>query len=108
MDGDQVGAAQGVEVDLLHPCGVHGDVGHVTEETQPVPVGGQVDMLGNIGTVKEHGVAAVLALDRVTAVAGVPDEGVVAGTHQRQIVALAAGDRVVPVAAHKPLRSGAS
>ena len=50
-----------------------------------------------------HRVGAVLAFDRVAAVAWIPDEGVVAGTQQGQVVAAVAVDRVVPVAAEQRL-----
>ena len=41
------------------------------------------------------------ALDRVAAVARIPDEGVVAGAELRSVVAAAAGDDVVAVAAEQ-------
>ena len=46
VDVDRVGAAEGVEVDRLDAVGVHRDVGDVAGEPQPVPVRGQVDLLG--------------------------------------------------------------
>jgi hypothetical protein len=71
-------------------------------------VRGQVDVLGDVGAVEAHPVGAGLALDRVAAVAWVPDEGIVAGAQQRQVVAAVAVDRVVAGAAEQGLRSGAS
>ena len=65
-------------------------------------------LLGDVGAVEQHRVGAGLALDGVAAVARIPDEGVVAGAHERQVVAPVAVDRVVPVAAEQPLGSGAS
>ena len=53
----------------------------VAEEPQPVAVGGQVDVLGDGCAVEAHRVAAGLALDRVAAVARIPDERVVARAH---------------------------
>ena len=49
-------------------------------------------------------VGAVLALDRVVAVARIPLEGVVAGTQEREVVALLAVDEVVAVAAEQQCR----
>ena len=62
-------------------------------------VGGDVDVLGDVGAVEEQGVEAGLAFDHVVVVAGVPHEGVVAGAEQGDVVAVAAVDRVVAVAA---------
>src|SRR5206468_6956364 len=44
-------------------------------------------------------VEAGLALDGVVVVAGVPDEGVVAGAHEGDVVAVPAVDEVTPLAA---------
>ena len=108
VDGDGVGAAEGVDVDVLDAGGVHGDGADVAEEPEPVAVGGQVEVLGAVGAVEEHRVGAVLALDGVAAVAGIPDEGVVAGAQQGEVVAAVAVDRVVTGTAEQRLRSGAS
>ena len=97
VDGDGVGAAQGVEVDLLDAVEVHGDVADVAEEPNPAAVGRDVDVLVDVGAVEQHRVDAGLALDGVAAVAGVPDEGVVAGAHEGHVVAAAADDQVVAV-----------
>ena len=48
---------------------------------------------------EQHRVDAVLAFDRVVAVARIPLEHVVAGAHQRDVVAVVAEDEVVAVAA---------
>src|SRR5439155_3060446 len=48
IDGDDVGAAEGVEVDGLDAGGVHGDVGDVAEEPEPVPVCREVDVLCDV------------------------------------------------------------
>ena len=60
-------------------------------------------LLGGVGAVEEHRVGAVLAFDGVAAVARIPDERVVAGAHERQVVAAVAVERVVPVAAEQRL-----
>src|SRR5439155_9284588 len=78
VDGDEVGAAESVEVDPLDAVGVHRDGGDVTCELQPIPVRRQLDLLGAVRPVEEHRVGAVAALDGVAPVARVPDEGVVA------------------------------
>ena len=101
VDGDGVGAAEGVDVDRLDAGGVHRDAADVAENVEPVAVGGQADLLGDVRAVEQHRVGAVLALDGVAAVAGIPDEGVVAGAQQGQVVAAVAVDRVVAVAAEQ-------
>ena len=55
----------------------------VAGEADAAAVGGDVDVLGDVGAVEDHRVEAVLPFDGVAAVAGVPDEGVVAGAHAR-------------------------
>jgi hypothetical protein len=74
----------------------------------PRAVGGELEPLGDVGAIEEHPVGAGLALEGVAAVAWIPDESVVAGTHQRQVVALVAVDRVVAVAAEQRLGSPAA
>jgi hypothetical protein len=73
-----------------------GDVGDVAEEQHAAAVGFDVDVLGDIGAVEDHGVGARLALDHVIVVAGIPDEDVVSGAEQRHIVAVAAVDVSFP------------
>ena len=99
VDGDRVGAAEGVEVDLLDAVEVHRDVPTSRVNRSAAAVGGEVDVLGDVGAVEEHRVDAVLAFDDVAAVAGVPHEGVVAGAQEGDVVAAAAVDEVVAVAA---------
>ena len=65
--------------------------------------GDDVAFLGDVGTIEQHCVGAVLALDHVAAVAGIPLEGVVARAHLRHIGALVAVDKVVSVAAEQPV-----
>ena len=96
-----VGAAQRVELDVLDVVEVHGDVGDVAGEPHPAAVGRDVDVLGDVGAVEQQRVGAVLAFDRVAAVARIPDEGVVAGAEEGRVVAAAAVDDVVAVAAEQ-------
>src|SRR5689334_12062981 len=69
-------------------------------------VGEQVDVLGCGGAVEEHGVCAVLALDGVATIAGIPGEGVVATAEIGRVVPLAADDVIVAGAAVERLGSG--
>ena len=68
-------------------------------EPDAAAVGRDVDVLVDVGAVEQHRVGAALALDGVAAVAGVPDERVVAVAQQGHVVAAAAVDDVVAVAA---------
>ena len=61
------------------------DVGDVAEEQDAPAVGDDVDVLGDVGAEEQHRVGAVLALDRVVAVARVPLEHVVAGAHEAPV-----------------------
>ena len=62
----------------------------------------------DVGAVEEHRVDAGLALDGVAAVARIPDERVVAGAQERDVVAAVAVDRVVAVAAEQGLDAPAA
>ena len=108
VDGDGVEAAEGLHVDRLDAGGVHRDRADVAGEAKPAAVCGQVELLADVGAVEEHGVGAVLALDDVAAVAGIPLEGVVACSHQRHVGAAVAVDEVVAVAAYQRLSAGAT
>ena len=88
-----------VEVDQLHVVQVHDDIRDVAEEGRTPAVRRDRDLLGDVGAVEQHLVEAVLALEGVVVVTRVPDEGVVAGTHQGGVVAVAAVDEVVAFAA---------
>ena len=108
VDRDVVRAALGVDVDGLDVVEIHRDVGDIAGQPGVPAVGRDVDVLVDVGAVEQEGVVARLPVDRVAAVAGIPDERVVAGTEQGHIVptpaedkvvALAAGDLVVAVAA---------
>src|SRR6476469_8064344 len=103
VDGHEVGAAEGVDVDQLHAGRVHRDVALSAEELEAASVCRQIDLLGAAGAVEHHRVDAVLAFDGVAAVAGIPDEAVVAGAEVRGVVAAVAIARVVAVAAEPRL-----
>ena len=107
-DHHVVGTAEGAERDGLDVVEVHRHVGDVADETHPAAVGGDVDVLRDVGAVESQRVAAVLALDGVAAVTRIPLEGVVTGAEQRDVVAVVAEDGVVAVPAdHRvgPLRA---
>src|SRR6187397_1203249 len=108
VDGGEVGAAEGVEVDSLDAGGVHRDRALGAEEAEALAVRGQVDLLAAAGAVEAHRVGAVLAFDDVAAVAGIPDERVIAGAHEPRVGAAVSVDRVVAVATDQALGSGAS
>ena len=78
---------------------VHGDVADVAEQPHPSAIGRDVDVLVGVGAVEHERIGAGLTLDRVAAVARVPDEHVVAVAEQGHVVAATAGDDVVAVAA---------
>ena len=100
-DHDVVGAAERPEVDRLDVVQVHRDVGDVAEEQRASAVGDDVDVLADVRAEEQHRVGAVLAFDRVVAVARIPLEHVVAGAHQGEVVAVVAEDEVVAVAAEE-------
>ena len=108
VDGDVVRPAEGVEVDALDAVGVHGDVAHVADELQMPAVRGQGDVLGRVGAVEDHRVGAVLALDGVAAVTGIPDERVVTTAEVGDVVALAADNGVTARAAFERLGAGSA
>src|SRR5262249_26637645 len=108
VDGDGIGAAQGVERDALDLVEVHGYAGDVAGEARMGAVGRDVDLLGDVGAVEEQRVEAVAAVDGVAAVARVPDERVVAGTQQGDVIALAAPHEVVAGGADDHVIAGAA
>ena len=63
------------------------------EKRSALAVGRDVDVLGDVGAVELQRVGAGLALDDVAAVARVPDERVVAGAEEGNVVAVAADAR---------------
>src|SRR5262249_35254587 len=76
-------------------------------EAPPLAVRRDVDLLVEIGAVEQEGVEAGPTLDRVAAVARVPDERVIARTQQRHVVAGAAVDEIVALAADQRVLAGA-
>lgn len=100
-DHDVVRTAQGAELSHFDIIQIHADAGHIAVEQHPAAVGEDVDVLAGTGAEEEQLVAAVLALDRVAAVARVPLEDIVARAHQRQIIAVVAEDVVLAVAAEE-------
>ena len=64
VDGDDVGAAERVEVDPLEVARVHDDARDVAGEAQEAAVRRHVDLLGDVGAVEEHRVDAGVAVDR--------------------------------------------
>ena len=60
-------------------------------------IGRDVDILGDVGAVEEERVDARLTFDGVVVVTGIPDEHVVAGAEEREIVAVAALEQVVAI-----------
>ena len=88
-DIDVVSAAERVEVDALDVIQIHRDGRHVAEEADARAIGGDVDVLGDVGAVEQQRVDAVLTLDDVAAVARIPLEDVVAGAEEGNVVAAA-------------------
>ncbi len=105
VDRDGVGAAEGVEVDGLETGRVHRDIPEITHELEPVATCRQLDFLGRAGSVEDHRVVAGAAVERVAAVARIPDERVVAWAEIGLVVAAVAVDRVVAGAAEQRLGS---
>ena len=108
MDGDGIGTAECVEVDVLHAARVHRDVPRVARERDPVAVRRDADGLAGRCPVEDHRVVAVPAFDPVAAVARIPDECVVAGTEIGHVVAAVAVDRVVAGPAEEQLGAGSA
>ena len=77
VDVEPVGAAEGGDVDLIDVVEVHDDAADVAREPHAPAAGGDVELLVGAGAVERHRVLAGLALDRVAAVARVPDEAVI-------------------------------
>ena len=108
VDRDGVGAAERGKLDVLDAVEVHGDVADVAEQPHPRAVGRDVDVLVRVGAVEHQRIGAGLTLDRVAAVARIPDEGVVAVAEQRDVVAAAADHGVIAVTADQRVVAGAA
>ena len=67
------------------------------------PLAKMSKLLRHVGAVEHQRIGAPLALDHVAAVAGIPDEAVIAVAEQRNVVAAAAVDDVIAVAADQPV-----
>ena len=84
--GDEpVSAAERGRVDPLDVVEVHQDVADVAGEAHAPAVRRHVEDLRHARAVEGQRVGAALALDRVAAVARVPDEAVVAGAEERDV-----------------------
>src|SRR5262249_55387275 len=107
-DVDGVGSAQSAEVDLFDAVEVHGHVADVAEEAHPRAVGGDIDVLADVGPDEAHRVVAALALDHIAAVAWVPGKDVVAGAAEHDVIAPAPFDHVIAVAADQQVAAVAA
>ena len=96
VDRDRIGTAQRVELDRLHVVEIHGDGGDVASEPRPPAIVRDVDFLIDVGAVEQERVDARLPIDRVAAIARIPDERVVASAERGRIVAAPADDEIVP------------
>ena len=101
VDGDGVGAAEGADVEASMSSKSMRDGGDVAGEPHARAVGGDVDVLADVGAVEVQDVVAALALDGVAAVARIPLEAVVAGAQQGGVGADVAVDEVVAGAAEQ-------
>src|SRR5262249_59690263 len=90
VDGDGVGAAEGVDRDDFDTVEVHRAAVEVAGDPGPRAVGREDEPLRQVRAVDDHRVRAATAVDGVAAVARVPDE---------RVDARAAGQGVVPGAA---------
>jgi hypothetical protein len=77
VDHDGVGTAEGVDIDPLDAVEVHRDASGVAGEKHARAVGRDVDGLVDIRAAEIKPIEAGLTLDRVAAVARVPDEHVI-------------------------------
>ena len=101
VDHEGVSAAECPDGDRLDVVEVHRDRRDVAREPYAAAVRGRLQPLADVAAVERHLVDAVLALDDVVAVTGIPLERVVAGAQQAGVVALLAVDEVVAVAAEQ-------
>src|SRR3954471_11985355 len=108
VDRYVVGAAQGLERNALDIVEVHGDGGDVAGQHCMAAIGGDGDILADVGAVELQRVEAVASVDDIAAVARVPDKRVIAGAEQRVVVAAPADDEVVTIAADQRVVSVAA
>src|ERR1700733_294894 len=101
MDSDGIGAPAGSEQDVLDTVDVHRDVADIAEEPDPRAVRRDIDVLVDVRAIEQQRVVPALTLDRVAAIAWVPDERVVSGAVLRRVVAAPAGNEVVAITANQ-------
>src|SRR5215207_9777600 len=100
-DNDVIGTAESIHVDDLDAIEIYRDAADIARQPHALTIGRDVDVLAYIGAVEHQRVGAGLALDRVAAVARIPDEAVVTGAQQRHVVATPTGNCVVTVTAEQ-------
>src|SRR5262245_20927433 len=108
VDRDGVGAAHGIDLDLLDAVEVHGDVADVAGKAHPLTIGGDDPVLADVGSIEYQRIRAGLAFDRVAAVARIPLEHVVAGAKEGDVVALIAVDEVFAIPAEETVGAAAA
>ena len=96
VDLEEIGAAQRLDLDALDIVQVQGVVAgnRAIEQDMSAEAGKKKECLMDVFALEAERVVAGAALDGIAAVTGVPDEDIVAGAHQRRVVAAGAGDRV--------------
>ena len=80
---------------MLDTIEIHGDVADVAEQPRARAIGRDVDVLVDVGAIELERVGASSALNRVTAIAWIPDERVIACSQQGHVVAAPAVDQIV-------------
>ena len=106
VDRDRVGAAERVEVDLSTPCVSIVMFAGLRKNRSRSPFAERSTVSEAAAPLNTMVSRAVVALDRVAAVARVPDERVVARAEVRDVVAAVAVDRVVAGTTVEGLRTG--
>ena len=81
------------------------DVGDVAEEGARPPLAEMVMFSATLAPLNCERVEPGLTFEGVVVVTRVPDEGVVAGAHEGEVVAVAAVDQVVALAAEEDVRA---
>jgi hypothetical protein len=99
VDCNGVCATKNVEINLLDTIEIHRDAGDVTGQQRPCAVGGNINPLVDVCAVEKQNVGAALSLDHIAAVAGIPEEDVVAGAKKCGVIATVAIDDIVAVPA---------
>src|SRR5436190_3877634 len=99
IDRDEVRTAQRVDVERLHAVHIHDNGGDIAGEPHPRAIGREIDLLVDVRAVEYQRVVTALTFNRVAAVAGIPDEGIVTGSQLGRIVAAPADDKIIAGAA---------